>query len=603
MQRVGGFIIKTGSGTIMLWGDVDEAIKAERLLRIQRIERLSTICALFCLSGAVWLAWPVLKDAFAGDASLLSGLGMPVLVLLWGIVIQDLILDDPRARTRIGAASSIIWPVLLMFSIRAFSTDLSSLLAALLFAGLGLAMYRSSAQTLRGGIDVLRFRAMMTGIGGLTVLGMLIGDRAGQTWIDDLSDWGHPLLSILVLGHVAYLWFAGDDMREERKMFRKELDSIENRLLVLRSQGAAVDQASSLVMTAKQEGHIDPLFGIRLLQEASEDMERSLSLATDVDVVRREALLVIQDAEAMAPLAKRPRKSYEMGEREVTLGSLREAEVLFRQAKRRAQEIVAWWEKAEESIRVAEELLTGQSGATIEGLRQIIRDAKKQLEREAPKKAFELACVVPIQLQADGDARERAIEVLKDAAKALKSSDGFDTTELEQRLEHAEDALEAGDTGQSIGLAEGVIRVIQVEREAMEIVRRALRQRKKLIQRFETLEDAEEWNNRLQQVQQSADERQWSHAATLLERLTTDLDALGNEQDEAKALLDFVRQEWTVLRNQCDASSIPYSDEDMKQTEAALSIAEERLNAGQIEAALDQLGQADASMERLRRRV
>ena len=603
MQRVGGFIIKTGSGTIMLWGDVDEAIKAERLLRIQRIERLSTICALFCLSGAVWLAWPVLKDAFAGDASLLSGLGMPVLVLLWGIVIQDLILDDPRARTRIGAASSIIWPVLLMFSIRAFTTDLSSLLAALLFAGLGLAMYRSSAQTLRGGIDVLRFRAMMTGIGGLTVLGMLIGDRAGQTWIDDLSDWGHPLLSILVLGHVAYLWFAGDDMREERKMFRKELDSIENRLLVLRSQGAAVDQASSLVMTAKQEGHIDPLFGIRLLQEASEDMERSLSLATDVDVVRREALLVIQDAEAMAPLAKRPRKSYEMGEREVTLGSLREAEVLFRQAKRRAQEIVAWWEKAEESIRVAEELLTGQSGATIEGLRQIIRDAKKQLEREAPKKAFELACVVPIQLQADGDARERAIEVLKDAAKALKSSDGFDTTELEQRLEHAEDALEAGDTGQSIGLAEGVIRVIQVEREAMEIVRRALRQRKKLIQRFETLEDAEEWNNRLQQVQQSADERQWSHAATLLERLTTDLDALGNEQDEAKALLDFVRQEWTVLRNQCDASSIPYSDEDMKQTEAALSIAEERLNAGQIEAALDQLGQADASMERLRRRV
>ena len=102
-------------GQIMLWGDVDEAIKAERLLRVQRIERLSTICALFCLSGAIWLAWPVLKDAFVGDASLLTGLGMPVLVLLWGIVIQDLILDDPRARTRIGAATSIVWPVLLMF--------------------------------------------------------------------------------------------------------------------------------------------------------------------------------------------------------------------------------------------------------------------------------------------------------------------------------------------------------------------------------------------------------------------------------------------------------------------------------------------------------
>ena len=96
----------------------------------------------------------------------------------------------------------------------------------------------------------------------------------------------------------------------------------------------------------------------------------------------------------------------------MTLGSLREAEGLFRQAKRRAQEIVTWWEQAETSIREAEELLTGQSGATIDNLRQIIRDAKKQLDREAPKKAFELACVIPIQLQADGDAKERAVEVL-----------------------------------------------------------------------------------------------------------------------------------------------------------------------------------------------
>ena len=587
----------------MLWGDVDEAIQAERLVRIQRIERLSTICALFCLSGAVWLAWPVLKDAFVGDASLLTGLGMPVLVLLWGIVIQDLILDDPRARTRIGAASSIIWPVFLVFALRSYSTNPTDLLAMVLFAALGFATYQSSANTLRGGIDVMRFRAMMTGLGALTVLGVLVGDRAGQTWIVEPEDWAHPILSLVILLHVGYLWIAGDDMREERKAFRQELDIIENRLLVLRSEGAAVDQASSLVMTAKEEGHIDPSFGMRLLREATEDIERSLSLATDVDVVRSEALLVIQHAEELAPLAKRPRKSYEMGEREASLGSLREAEGLFRQAKRRAQEIVTWWEQAEEAIQTADELLTGKSGATIDNLRQIIRDARKQLDREAPKKAFELACVIPIQLQADGDARERAVEVLSDAAKALKATDGFDTNELEKRLEQAESALEAGDTGQSIGLAEGVFRVIQIERESMETVRRALRQRKKITERFEHFTDAEEWMARFKQVQNAADEREWSHAATLLERLTIDLDALGSEQDEAQALLDFVRQEWAVLRNQCNASSIPVSDEDMRQTEAAVSLAEEYLNKGQVEASLEQLGQADASMERLRRRV
>lgn len=603
MQRVGGFFIKTMCAQIMLWGDVDEAIKAERLLRVQRIERLSTICALFCLSGAIWLAWPVLKDAFVGDASLLTGLGMPVLVLLWGIVIQDLILDDPRARTRIGAATSIVWPVLLMFALRAYSSSMTDIVATILFASLGFAMYQSSANTLRGGIDVMRFRAMMTSIGALTVVGMLVGDRAGETWIVEPRDWAHPLLSLFVVGHVVYLWFIGDDMRDERKAFRQELDAIENRLLVLRSEGAAVDQASSLVMTAKEEGHIDPAFGMRLLREAAEDIERSLSLATDVDVVRSEALLVIQHAEELAPLAKRPRKSYEMGEREASLGSLREAEGLFRQAKRRAQEIVTWWEQAEEAIRTAEELLTGQSGATIDNLRQIVRDAKKQLDREAPKKAFELACVIPIQLQADGDAKERAVDVLGDAAKALKAADGFDTSELEHRLEQAEAALEAGDTGQSIGLAEGVIRVIQIEREAMETVRRALRQRKKITERFSGFADEKEWMTRFKQVQSAADERQWSHAATLLERLTIDLDALGNEQGEAQTLLDFVRQEWSVLRNQCTASSIPVTDEDMKQTEASIALAEERLIGGQVEAALEQLGQADASMERLRRRV
>jgi hypothetical protein len=108
---------------------------------------------------------------------------------------------------------------------------------------------------------------------------------------------------------------------------------------------------------------------------------------------------------------------------------------------------------------------------------------------------------------------------------------------------------------------------------------------------------------RFTSVQKAADECQWSHAATLLERLTIDLDALGNEQDEANTLLTFVREEWAVLRNQCEASNLPATDEDMKNTDAAISLAADRLEEGQVADALEQLGQADAAMERLRRRV
>ena len=603
MQTVGGFMTKTPVRQLMLWGDVEEAIKAERLLRIQRIERLSTICALMCLAGAVWLAWPTLKEAFSGDAELLSGLGMPILIILWGIVLQDLILDDPKARTRVGAACSMFWPLLMMFAIRSYGTNLSGILACVLLFALGFAILQGSAKTLRGGIDVMRFRAMMTALGGLTVLGVLVGDRAEETWIQSPSDWLHPLLTVVVLLQVVYLWIAGDNLRHERKAFRTELDRLENRILILRSEGAAVDQASSLVTTAKEEGHIDPAFGMRLLAEAEEDIERSLSLAGDVDVVRTEALAVIEHAEDLTPLAKRPRKSYEMGQREASLGSLREAEALYRQAKIRAQEIVTWWAQAEGAINHANELLTGQSGAAIDNMRGIIRDARKQLEREAPKKAFELAVVIPIQLQADGDAKERAEVVLKDAAKALKAAEGFDTSDLEHRMEQAESALEAGDTGQAIGLGEGIMRVINVEREAMDSVRRALRQRKKLLARFEEFSDSDKWMLRFTSVQKAADERQWSHAATLLERLTIDLDALGNEQDEANTLLTFVQEEWSVLRNQCEASNLPPTDEDMKNTDAAIALATDRLKEGQVADALEQLGQADAAMERLRRRV
>ena len=603
MQTVGGFMTKTPVRQLMLWGDVEEAIKAERLLRIQRIERLSTICALMCLAGAVWLAWPTLKEAFSGDAELLSGLGMPILIILWGIVLQDLILDDPKARTRVGAACSMFWPLLMMFAIRSYGTNLSGILACVLLFALGFAILQGSAKTLRGGIDVMRFRAMMTALGGLTVLGVLVGDRAEETWIQSPSDWLHPLLTVVVLLQVVYLWIAGDNLRHERKAFRTELDRLENRILILRSEGSAVDQASSLVTTAKEEGHIDPAFGMRLLAEAEEDIERSLSLAGDVDVVRTEALAVIEHAEDLTPLAKRPRKSYEMGQREASLGSLREAEALYRQAKIRAQEIVTWWAQAEGAINHANELLTGQSGAAIDNMRGIIRDARKQLEREAPKKAFELAVVIPIQLQADGDAKERAEVVLKDAAKALKAAEGFDTSDLEHRMEQAESALEAGDTGQAIGLGEGIMRVINVEREAMDSVRRALRQRKKLLARFEEFSDSDKWMLRFTSVQKAADERQWSHAATLLERLTIDLDALGNEQDEANTLLTFVQEEWSVLRNQCEASNLPPTDEDMKNTDAAIALATDRLKEGQVADALEQLGQADAAMERLRRRV
>ena len=151
---------------------------------------------------------------------------------------------------------------------------------------------------------------------------------------------------------------------------------MENRLLELKAQGAAVAQAASLLTTAKEEGHLDPDYGMRLLDESEEDMERALSLADDVEIIRKDALEAVVMAEEIAPTAKRPRKAYDMGEREVKLGSLREGEQLYRQAKKRAADIVAWWSKAESIVLEATRALDGKQGAGVSHLRELTSDAQ-----------------------------------------------------------------------------------------------------------------------------------------------------------------------------------------------------------------------------------
>ena len=95
---------------------------------------------------------------------------------------------------------------------------------------------------------------------------------------------------------------------------------------------------------------------------------------------------------------------------------------------------------------------------------------------------------------------------------------------LNQRLTNARDALEAGNASQAVGLADGIARSIKAEREAMDDTRRAIRQKKKLLKQFETRQDKAVWQSKWDEIIQAADSKQWSHAATLLERMTSELD-------------------------------------------------------------------------------
>ena len=291
-----------------------------------------------------------------------------------------------------------------------------------------------------------------------------------------------------------------------------------------------------------------------------------------------------------------------MGQREVELGSLREGESLFREAKKRADEIIEWWGKAEAAIREGAALLAKSEHAQ-ESLDELLADARKKLNAEKPKEAYEFAIVIPDQLSAAGDAMEVAEDSVKAAARQLKSADGLNKEALEERLERAEQSLNSADHAQAKGLADGIVREIIAEREAMDDVRRALRQKVHLITRWSEREDASDWDARLLEIENATDSLEWTHAAALLERLTKDLDTQGKASDEANELLEFVMEEWKPLRNQCEASGIKLDDEDRRSTEEAIALAKDAHKAGRVDEALESLGLADGFMERLRRRV
>ncbi len=604
-KRKSGVVITVMSVTMCMaldaWADVDAALDAARKSRQLRLDRLTGGSALLILTGAVWLMWPSLEAAINGESGLLEGLGYPLIVIAYGLILQDSILDNAKARTRVGSFASIAWPVLLMIASLQLSLDEpASAIGCVLIIVVGYSCFQTSSSVLQGGLDVMRWRAIMTGLGVVGAFSLFVGKiPESMTY-----EWLASITSLLLGGGAtAYIWLIGDDQRVMRKHFAKRLDSLEIRLLELKAQGSAVDQAASLVMTAKEEGHIDPGYGMKLLDEAEEDIERTLSLSGDVEIIQEDAIQAIEKAESIAPAAKRPRKSFDMGAREVKLGSLREGEMLFRQSKKLAQDIIEWWALAEQAIAEASRLLSDNDAESVQHLKELLSDARKKLVAEAPREAYEFASVIPQQILADEDAQGRAFESVKEAQRQLEQTDGLDTTELLQRLQHAEDAIDAGNPSQAIGLADGVVRTIEAERTAMDNVRRALKQRKKLVEQYKKRDDKDLWDLRLSGIEEAADSKQWSQAKSLLDAMTTDLDNEGQASDEALELYDFVTEEWKVLRNQCDTNGISVEDEIRRKCEQAIALAAESLASGRVEDCLKHLSEADTFMEKLRRRI
>ena len=76
----------------------------------------------------------------------------------------------------------------------------------------------------------------MTGLGCVAAFSLFVGDIPEAMTYEWLASFTTLVLSAAATG---YIWFVGDEQRAQRKIFTRKLDSLENKLLELKAQGAA----------------------------------------------------------------------------------------------------------------------------------------------------------------------------------------------------------------------------------------------------------------------------------------------------------------------------------------------------------------------------
>ena len=574
--------------------DVESRLAATLAKQRSQLETLGIVAALALVGSAAWYVWPGVEST----VPLMPRLGPAIVLLLCALAMQDLVDFGPRHRSRLGAATAIAWPPLLLLGIRAFGDTGWVQVGNLLMLPLAVAAFEFSRVQLSGGIQALRYRGLMGATGGMVALSLVISEGAeSELMMSGL------LVVALALFRAGMDVFGSDKDRPERRRFKEQRDALEKRVLQLRAQDIKIDQAASLLQAATEVGWNDPKEGVALLATAADDIERTLALSSDIADILADAVAAVEQSEEVAPESKRPRNCITLGEREMELGSLRDAEQLFRQGKKRAADIIEWWTPAEEAISEGKRALDGCAGEQYEPVRRMLQEAQDALEREEAAEAAELASAIPQQVEAMSEAGEGAEESLEEARRALEQAKGIDQDVFNDRIEQADAALEAGQFSMARGLSDSVIREVTREREAMVEVQKALRQQKKLRARWEGRDDADDWENRLEGIKGARKEKQWSHAATLLERLTNDLDATQAAHGEATELLDFLQGEWRALRNQLESNGIKVDDSERHACEGTIGESVVSLGSGDVEACLAKLGEADTQMEALRRRI
>jgi hypothetical protein len=572
---------------VILLPDYPDRVIREHRVRVERIALSVTFLLIFSAS------WWLFSGLF-GSPELLSRLGPISLIFISSLVVIDLIDYGLIQKSRIGVIANICYPTLLALSISNVKFN-DLLISGSMYFFMAVFLWFVAKKNLSITHSSRRWRGL-TSILGLAFSASVMYSISSEIQI-------YIIVFICILITMIPDLISKDENHKSRKDFIKKLDLVEEQVLLLRSQGFSLEQASSILKKAREDCWNEPEKGLTAILLAEEEIERVKALTIDLDDIKKETRLFMKKAESIAPGVHGPRKAFESGQKESDFGSLREAETLFRLSKKRSEIIIQHWQNAIDEIERAEELISFVSGITLDSINSIIDSAKEALESENPVEAIKIASSVPGHLESLESTTTEAKEAIIEAEKAIQEVEGSFSVSTKERLVESKVALESGNSSLAKGLATSIIRDINKVSESMQNVQRGLRQRKKLTAVFPSGKSGEQWMNQLEDIETKVNLEQWVEASDLLELLTKNLQKYEKSKSEAMELYSFVESEWIDLRKKLDSSQIKVNDSMRMNAESKLSESKKFLEEGDIDSTLSSLGKTDEIMENLRRRI
>ena len=572
---------------MILLPDYPDRVIREHRVRVERIALSVTFLLIFSAS------WWLFSGLF-GSPELLSRLGPISLIFISSLVVIDLIDYGLIQKSRIGVIANICYPTLLALSISNLKFN-DVLISGSIYFLMAVFLWFVAKKNLSITHSSRRWRGL-TSILGLAFSALVMYSISSEIQI-------YMVVFTCILITMIPDLLSKDENHKSRKDFIKKLDLVEEQVLLLRSQGISLEQASSILKKAREDCWNEPEKGLTVILLAEEEIERVKALANDLDDIKQETHLFMKKAESIAPGVHGPRKAFESGQKESDFGSLREAEILFRLSKKRSEIIIQHWQNAMDEIASAEELISYVKSITLDSINNIIDSAKEALESENPVEAIKIASSVPGHLESLESTTTEAKEAIIEAEKAIQEVEGSFSVSTKERLVESKVALESGNSSLAKGLATSILRDINKMSESMQNVQRGLRQRKKLTAVFPSGKSGDQWRNQLEDIETKVNSEQWVEASELLELLTKNLQKYEKSKSEAQELYSFVESEWIDLRKKLDSSNIKVNDSMRMNAESKLSESKKLLEEGDIDSTLSTLGKTDEIMENLRRRI